>query len=84
MDFSQYYGKISNSGHDQNGRYKGGKAGDQTGTEWQIISWYRRPWNVVIRLKNRAAADLLAQLAIEAANNNNIGYNQNQRTTYWI
>ena len=83
MDFSQYYGKISNSGHDQNGRYKGGKAGDQTGTEWQIISWYRRPWNVVIRLKNRAAADLLAQLAIEAANNNNIGYDQNQRTTYW-
>ena len=28
---------ISNCGHDENGRYSGGKAGDQTGTEWQVI-----------------------------------------------
>ena len=32
---------ISNCGHDENGRYSGGKAGDQTGTEWQVINWYR-------------------------------------------
>lgn len=33
---------ISNCGHDENGRYSGGKAGDQTGTEWQVINWYSR------------------------------------------
>lgn len=26
---------ISNCGHDERGKYSGGKAGDQTGTEWQ-------------------------------------------------
>ena len=39
---------ISNSGHDENGGYRGGKAGDQTGTEWYLRSWYDRPWNCVI------------------------------------
>ena len=33
---------ISNCGHDENGRYSGGKAGDQTGTEWQVINWYSK------------------------------------------
>ena len=28
---------IANSGHDENGRYKNGKAGDQTGTEYAVI-----------------------------------------------
>ena len=40
---------ISNSGHDENGRYNGGAAGDQTGDEWYLRSWYNRPWNCVIR-----------------------------------
>ena len=40
---------ISNCGHDENGRYSGGKAGDQTGTEWQVINWYSRPWKCVLR-----------------------------------
>ena len=31
---------ISNSGSDERGAYKGGQAGDQTGREWQIRSWY--------------------------------------------
>ena len=34
---------ISNCGHDENNRYSGGKAGDQTGTEWRVINWYNRP-----------------------------------------
>ena len=40
---------ISNSGSDENGKYSGGQAGDQTGKEWQIRSWYNRPWNYVLR-----------------------------------
>lgn len=74
---------ISNSGHDENGRYSGGVAGDQTGTEWQVIPWYNRPWNCVLRHPEAGVRKLLAQLAKEAANNNKIGYDQNQRETFW-
>ncbi len=83
MDFSKYYGKISNSGSDERGAYSGGTAGDQTGTEWQIKNWYNRPWSHVIRHPDKAKRELIAELAIEAANNNKIGYDQNQRHTFW-
>lgn len=74
---------ISNSGHDENGKYSGGKAGDQTGTEWALIPWYNRPWNCVLRHPNSAVRAKLAELGIKAAKNNLIGYDQNQRGTYW-
>ena len=45
--------KLSNCGHDENGRYAGGKAGDQTGTEYQIINWYNRPWLCVLRFEDK-------------------------------
>ncbi len=76
--------KISNSGHDENGRYRYGKAGDQTGTEWHIISNYDRPWYCMLRLKNKNAADIFCTLAIEAAENPLVGYDQSQRTTFWL
>ena len=38
----------------ENGKYKGGNAGDQTGTEVCIRVWYNRPWNYVIRCKDRS------------------------------
>lgn len=74
---------ISNSGHDENGRYSGGKAGDQTGQEWCIRSWYNRPWTHCIVFEDQAVREAICQLAIEAANNNAIGYDQNQRETFW-
>ena len=74
---------ISNSGHDENNRYTGGAAGDQTGTEWQIRAWYNRPWNLVLRYPDRMVGDLIAELSREAAENNKIGYDQGQRNTYW-
>ena len=74
---------ISNCGHDENNRYKGGKAGDQTGQEWAIIPWYSRPWNVVLRYPNESVGKKIAELAEKAAKNNNIGYDQNERGTYW-
>lgn len=74
---------ISNCGHDENGSYAGGKAGDQTGGEWAIIPWYNRPWGVVLRHPDREVGNLLAELARKAAKNDLIGYDQNQRTTYW-
>lgn len=74
---------ISNCGHDENGKYSGGAAGDQTGTEWEIRTWYNRPWNCVLRHPDRNVGNMLADLARKAAQNNMVGYDQNQRGTYW-
>jgi GH25 family lysozyme M1 (1,4-beta-N-acetylmuramidase) len=75
--------KISNSGSDERGNYKGGTAGDNTGREWQIRDWYNRPWNCVMRHPDPEVRACLADLATKAANNNKIGYDQYQRETYW-
>lgn len=87
-DYSKYINStgthyISNSGSDENGSYAGGKAGDQTGREWQLRSWYNRPWDCVLRHPDEKVRNLLAELAIKAALNDLIGYDQNQRETYW-
>lgn len=73
---------IANSGHDENGRYSGGKAGDQTGSEWEVRSWYNRPWDCVARF-DKAVGEDIAKLARNAADNDKIGYDQSQRTTFW-
>ena len=75
--------RMSNCGHDERGKYSGGKAGDQTGTEWYLRAWYSYPWNYIIRWKDRTLGNLFADLSMEAANNNLIGYDQNQRDTFW-
>lgn len=74
---------IANSGKDEHGSYHSGAAGDQTGGEWNIIPWYNRPWNCILRFENPNVANLIAELAEEAAKNNLIGYDQWQRTTFW-
>lgn len=75
---------ISNSGSDENKKYHSGKAGDQTGHEWELRSWYSRPWTHVFRYeKDPRVGVTLCNLGCAAALNNNIGYDQYQRTTYW-
>ena len=74
---------ISNSGHDEHGRYSGGVAGDQTGKEWAEIPWYNRPWTHIVRFKEPRQRQYIAALAREAAGNDRIGYDQSQRTTFW-
>ena len=74
---------IANSGSDERGRASGGQQGDQTGREWQVRSWYNRPWLCVLRYPDEAVGKLIAELAREGANNNNIGYDQSRRTTFW-
>lgn len=74
---------ISNSGHDENGKYSGGKAGDQTRTEWALIPWYNRPWKCVLRHPDAKVRAKLAELGIKAAKNDLVGYDQGQRGTYW-
>ena len=73
---------ISNCSHDENGRYKDGKAGDQGG-EWVVREWYNRPWSVVLRYPDLAAGREMAALARAAAENDHIGYDQNDRYTFW-
>lgn len=68
--------KISNCGHDENGRYAGGRAGDQTGTEYRIMNWYSRPWLCVLRFNDTKIAAMIADMATKAAQNNLVGYDQ--------
>lgn len=73
---------ISNCGHDENNRYAGGKAGDQTGTEYQLRTWYSRPWDVCLRCTDPNVRKLIATLATDAANNDKIGYDQGTQGNY--
>ena len=75
--------QIAMASHDENGRYSGGIAGDQTGQEVQIRNWYSRPWDVVIRARNSAVASRIAQAMEQAAMNPHIGYDQSQRVTLY-
>ena len=74
---------LSNCGHDERGRYTGGSAGDQTGSEWQIVPWYSRPWRYMFRHPNPEVRKKIAEKARAAARNNRIGYDQGQRYTFW-
>lgn len=74
---------ISNCGLDENGNIHGGIAGDQTGREWSLIPWYNHPWKVVLRHPNQAVKLKLAELGIDAALNDLIGYDQWENQTYW-
>ena len=87
--FSQYLTStgthyISNSGKDENGNARGGKAGDQTGNEWTLRGWYSSPWNCVLRYPDPAVGRRIAELGCQAAFNNKIGYDQNERSSYWF
>lgn len=75
---------IANSGKDENGKYSGGKAGDQTTHEWEIRSWYNRPWNCVLRHPDQAVREDIALLAEHGAANDLIGYDQSQRNTFSV
>jgi hypothetical protein len=73
---------ISNCSHDENNRYSGGVAGDQN-SEWVIRSWYNRPWDLILRYPDDKIREYIALLSEEAANNDKIGYDQGQRSTFW-
>lgn len=74
---------ISNCGHDESNKLKGGKAGDQTGREWALIKWYNRPWKCVLRHPDRKVRKMISGMATVAAKNDLIGYDQNERLTFW-
>ena len=73
--------KIGHASIDENGRASGGATGDQTGKEVCTRTWYNKGWICVIRPKRKAIAEKIARAMEQACANNNIGYDQYQRTT---
>ncbi len=76
--------KIGHASMDERGKASGGAAGDQTGKEVCTRSWYNKPWIALIRPKNSTAAEKIAKAMEAACENDNIGYDQNERTTLYI
>lgn len=74
---------IANCGSNEFGSGYGGQAGDQTGNEYRVRTWYSRPWNCVLRYPDLQKAIVIAQVSRDAANNNNIGYDMGQRMTFY-
>lgn len=73
--------RIGHASIDERGRASGGAAGDQTGREVCTRDWYNKPWIAVIRPKDSKVAEKIAEAMEAACANNNIGYDQSQRTT---
>lgn len=74
---------IGQASKDERGQYRGGTAGDQTGQEVCIRTWYNRPWDTVLRWKNESVAKAFAEALKAICNSPKVGYDQNQRTTLW-
>lgn len=76
--------KVGSARIDENGKAKGGKAGDQTGKEVSTQSWYlhSKGWKV-FRAKDPDVAEKIAQDMEYACSNKNIGYDQGQRGTLY-
>lgn len=76
--------KIGHASIDENRKAKGGVAGDQTKKEVCTRAWYSYPWTSVIRPKDSTVAEKIAKAMEQACANDNIGYDQYQRTTLYI
>lgn len=59
------------------------KAGDQTGKEVCVRSWYSKPWNIMLRYPDRSIAAKAAAAAVKLANSNLVGYDQSERNTLY-
>lgn len=75
--------KIGHATYDENGKVNSGSAGDQTTKEVCTRNWYKKPWTSVIRPKDSSVAEKIAKAMEQACANNNIGYDQYQRTTLY-
>lgn len=72
---------ISQASHDENGRYVGGQAGNQTGTELNTRQLWNNNWLYLIVWNDAKAAQVCATAAAQAASNMHIGYDQGERNT---
>lgn len=72
---------IAHASIDENGKIIGGVAGDQTGKEVCIRTWYAKPWNQFFHIDNDAVRKQFGNNMIDIAKNNNVGYDQGGRNT---
>ena len=75
---------VANCGIDERGLTSGGVAGDQGG-EYEVKAWYpfKYGWYCVLRWPNIGVGQIIAQVAKAAALNDNIGYDQLERYTFY-
>ena len=73
--------RIGHASIGGNGKATGDVAGDQTGKEVCIRSWYNKGWTVLLRAKDPAVRKKIASSCIAACENDNIGYDQSGRNT---
>lgn len=74
---------VSNCSKNEHGWAHGGEAGDQTGAEYYVRPWYDYGQDQTARHPDGRVRYLIAKLATEAADNDRIGYDQGERTTFW-
>ncbi len=72
---------IAHASIGENGKVSGGKAGDQTGKEVCIRTWYSKPWGYVLRIKNEYVRKQFANNMVDITQNNNVGYDQSNRNS---
>lgn len=77
--------RIGHASGDENKKIKGGAAGDQTGKEVCVRDWYlhNKGW-VVLRCKEAAKREKIAEAMEKACKNSQIGYDQNQRDSLFV
>lgn len=71
---------VGSARHDENGKYRNGKQGDQTGREVSTQAFYvhKKGW-YVLRAKSAEVANKIASAMYTACANDNIGYSQSDR-----
>lgn len=74
-------GHASISENSNNGRDGRAKAGDQTGKEVCIRTFYKKPWMYLLRCKDPSRAEIMASACEWLCNSNLVGYDQSQRNT---
>lgn len=59
------------------------KAGDQTGREVFVRDWYSKPWDIMLRYKDKEISKKASEIAVKLANSNLVGYDQSERNTLY-
>ena len=75
--------KCAWASQDENGKARGGVAGDQTKKEVKVGTWYDFGQTFVIRAKDEAVGAAIADAAVAIAENNCVGYDQGDRTSLY-
>lgn len=77
--------RIAHASIDENKNTKGGQAGNQSGKEVCIRTWYNKPWTVLLRHPDRQVREHIATIAETLCSppyNTLIGYDQNERNSF--